>query len=214
VAVSAATILAGARAKLGDTYVYGADGPSTFDCSGLTQTVYKEAGISIPRTSEEQFNAGKPIDEANAVPGSLVFFGGNGYDGTPSSPGHVGIYIGGGQMIDAPHTGAVVRIDSIAGNVGFRDYGITGAGNADVLKAGIEGGLGTATGISGTSGLFSLPGEVIGFFSDADTYAQKLYHNFQLFFQPSTWVRAGSGIFGFTFVIFGLVLLSREAKGA
>jgi hypothetical protein len=81
--------------------------------------VYADLGITLPRTSEEQATVGAPVDSlADAQPGDLVFFAGS--DGTASSPGHVGIYIGNGQMIDAPHTGTDVQIQSVGQSVAIR----------------------------------------------------------------------------------------------
>ena len=89
---------------LGVPYVYGGASPSGFDCSGLVMYVYAQLGISLPHYTVAQWNATQPV--SSPQPGDLVFF-----DGL----GHVGIYIGNGQMVDAPHTGSVVRIDSISG---------------------------------------------------------------------------------------------------
>jgi peptidoglycan DL-endopeptidase CwlO len=89
---------------LGVPYVYGGASPTGFDCSGLVMYVYARLGISLPHYTVAQWNATQPV--ASPAPGDLVFF-----DGL----GHVGIYIGNGQMVDAPHTGSVVRIDSISG---------------------------------------------------------------------------------------------------
>ena len=103
-----------ALAQLGSPYVWGAEGPSTFDCSGLTSFAYAAAGISIPRVSRTQFAAYaglRPIDPLHLVAGDLVFFADN-----PANPGtihHVGMYIGKGLMVEAPHTGAVIRTSSI-----------------------------------------------------------------------------------------------------
>jgi cell wall-associated NlpC family hydrolase len=91
---------------LGVPYVYGGASPSGFDCSGLVMYVYGRLGISLPHYTVAQWNATVPISQSQMQPGDLVFF-----DGL----GHVGIYIGNGQFVDAPHTGSVVRIDSIAG---------------------------------------------------------------------------------------------------
>ena len=103
----AATIALG---YLGVPYVYGGASPSGFDCSGLVMYVYAKLGISLPHYTVAQWNATEPISQSQMQPGDLVFF-----DGL----GHVGIYIGNGQFVDAPHTGSVVRIDSIAGFVSF-----------------------------------------------------------------------------------------------
>jgi cell wall-associated NlpC family hydrolase len=79
--------------------------PSGFDCSGLVMYVYAQLGISLPHYTVSQWDVTEPISTSEMQPGDLVFF-----DGL----GHVGIYIGGGQFVDAPHTGSVVRIDSLA----------------------------------------------------------------------------------------------------
>ncbi|BAJ27998.1 MULTISPECIES: C40 family peptidase [Kitasatospora] len=95
-----------AVSKLGSWYAYGAAGPSSFDCSGLMQWAYKQAGVSIPRTSQAQAGAGTSLgtDIANARPGDLIIYYGDQH--------HVGMYVGNGQMIHAPHTGAQVRYES------------------------------------------------------------------------------------------------------
>lgn len=92
------------KAQLGKPYVYGAAGPNAFDCSGLTSYVYKNAlGIDIGRTTYDQLNAGIEVSQSELKVGDLVF---------PHS-GHVGIYIGNGQMIHAPQTGDVVKISPV-----------------------------------------------------------------------------------------------------
>ncbi|MGH9058742.1 MAG: C40 family peptidase, partial [Acidimicrobiales bacterium] len=86
-------------------YLWGGEGPGGFDCSGLVQAAYASAGVSLPRVAQAQFDAGPALPPGQAlVPGDLVFFGSSTSDVT-----HVGIYVGGGDMIDAPHTGAFVR---------------------------------------------------------------------------------------------------------
>jgi cell wall-associated NlpC family hydrolase len=103
-----------ALAQLGSPYVWGAEGPATFDCSGLTSFAYAAAGVTIPRVSRSQFAAYaslRPVDPLHLVPGDLVFFADN--PGNPSTIHHVGMYIGRGLMVEAPHTGAVVRTSSI-----------------------------------------------------------------------------------------------------
>jgi cell wall-associated NlpC family hydrolase len=103
--------IAFAKAQLGEPYQWGATGPDSWDCSGLTMMAYQSAAVSIPRTSREQWTFGTHIDSmADLLPGDLVFFA-SGSD--PSTIHHVGLYIGDGEMIHAPHTGDVVSIDSI-----------------------------------------------------------------------------------------------------
>jgi len=91
-----------ALAQLGDPYVYGAAGPDAWDCSGLTMGAWGAAGVSLPHSSSMQYNSGTHIAMSDLQPGDLVFF--------YSPISHVAIYLGGGQVVHAPHTGDVVRI--------------------------------------------------------------------------------------------------------
>jgi peptidoglycan DL-endopeptidase CwlO len=100
-----------ALAQLGDPYRWGATGPDTFDCSGLTSSAYRAAGVAIPRVSRAQWGAGPHVAVANLLPGDLVFYADNPAD--PATIHHVGMYIGNGLMLHAPHTGDVVRVASI-----------------------------------------------------------------------------------------------------
>ncbi|MEW2398701.1 NlpC/P60 family protein [Streptomyces sp. NPDC046862] len=104
-ATKAAKALAFARVQIGKPYVWGATGPDSYDCSGLTQAAWKAAGVDLPRTTYDQVNAGRTVALADARPGDLVFF----YDDIS----HVGLYIGNGMMIHAPKPGAYVREESI-----------------------------------------------------------------------------------------------------
>ncbi|ALO10512.1 Putative NPL or P60 family secreted protein [Streptomyces venezuelae] len=101
----AAEAVSFARAQLGKPYVWGATGPSAYDCSGLTQAAWRAAGVSLPRTTYTQINAGQRVSRSQLAPGDLIFF----YSGIS----HVGLYIGGGQMIHAPRPGAPVRVAPI-----------------------------------------------------------------------------------------------------
>ncbi|WP_370414465.1 NlpC/P60 family protein [Streptomyces fradiae] len=104
-ATKAAEALAFARAQIGKPYVWGATGPESYDCSGLTQAAWRAAGVDLPRTTWDQVKVGTRVATADLLPGDLVFF----YDDIS----HVGIYIGGGKMIHAPKPGAYVREESI-----------------------------------------------------------------------------------------------------
>nr|WP_107903984.1 C40 family peptidase [Streptomyces chartreusis] len=104
-ATKAEKTLAFARSQIGKPYVWGATGPDSYDCSGLTQAAWKAAGVDIPRVTYDQVNAGTTVPLSSAQPGDLVFF----YDDVT----HVGIYIGNGMMIHAPKPGAYVREESI-----------------------------------------------------------------------------------------------------
>lgn len=103
---SLSDLIAEAKAQLGKPYVYGADGPGSFDCSGLTQYVYGALGISLPRTAAQQQRAATSTSSPTA--GDLVFWG------NPAH--HVALYIGNGMMIAAPHTGDVVKIQQVYGS--------------------------------------------------------------------------------------------------
>ncbi|MGW5969112.1 NlpC/P60 family protein [Streptomyces sp. NPDC055186] len=102
----AGAAFAAAQSKLGTPYVYGATGPSSFDCSGLTSWAYAQAGVGLPRTSEAQTGAGTKISSQSQLQvGDLVFFFNDLH--------HVGLYAGNGQIIHAPRSGTVVRYESM-----------------------------------------------------------------------------------------------------
>ncbi|MEU9665024.1 NlpC/P60 family protein [Streptomyces bobili] len=104
-ATKAEKALAFARAQIGKPYVWGATGPDSYDCSGLTQAAWKAAGVTLPRVTYDQVNAGTTVSLSSAQPGDLVFF--------YADVTHVGIYIGNGMMIHAPKPGTYVREESI-----------------------------------------------------------------------------------------------------
>ena len=107
-----------AYSKLGSPYEWGASGPNTFDCSGFTSYVFRNAaGVSIPRTSGSQYGVGTSVSKSNLMPGDLVFFSSSGGRIT-----HVGIYVGGGNMIHSPQTGDVVKVSSINSAYYTRTY--------------------------------------------------------------------------------------------
>lgn len=116
-----ASIAKAAKQFLGVPYVWGGESPKGFDCSGLVQYVFGKYGIKTPRVSQDQFNKGKHISVNDAQAGDLVFF----RHGSGGDVGHVGIYIGGGKFIQAPHTGDVVKISNLKGYgnlAGIRRY--------------------------------------------------------------------------------------------
>jgi cell wall-associated NlpC family hydrolase len=100
-----------ARAQIGKPYEWGATGPDTFDCSGLTMRAWEQGGVQLPHYSVAQYEQAGKVAMGDIRPGDLVFFGSNKSD--HNSIYHVGLYIGGGNMIEAPYTGANVRISSI-----------------------------------------------------------------------------------------------------
>ena len=105
---AAAQIVAWAYARVGWRYTYGGAGPNTYDCSGFTMAAYATVGIALPHSATAQFRYGTPVAEADLEPGDLVFF----YSG----PGHVGIYVGGGLIIDARNSRVGVVYGSLTGS--------------------------------------------------------------------------------------------------
>src|SRR5205085_746726 len=100
----ASAAIAEARRQLGKPYVWGAAGPNSFDCSGLTMWAWRAGGVSLPHYTGAQYSATTHVPLSAIQPGDLIFY--NGME-------HVALYIGNGQIINAPHTGDVVRIDSL-----------------------------------------------------------------------------------------------------
>ncbi|MEU6704553.1 NlpC/P60 family protein [Streptomyces wuyuanensis] len=101
----AAAAVAAAQSAVGRPYVWGANGPSGFDCSGLTQWSYAQAGVGLPRTSQAQRYAGQQVPLSQARPGDLVTY--------RSDASHVAMYVGNGQVVHAPYPGAAVRYDPV-----------------------------------------------------------------------------------------------------
>ncbi|MDF2978928.1 MAG: hypothetical protein K0S40_3656 [Actinomycetospora sp.] len=102
---AASEIIAAARSQIGVPYVWGGTSPDGFDCSGLTQYAFGKAGVELPRTSRAQATEGQEVDADSMQPGDLIFFN--------SPVSHVGIYIGGGQMIEAQQTGTDVKVSNV-----------------------------------------------------------------------------------------------------
>ncbi|MEV5569603.1 NlpC/P60 family protein [Spirillospora sp. NPDC052269] len=96
-----------AMTKIGDPYVWGASGPSSFDCSGLVMWAFEQLGVNLPHYTGDQWNAGPHVSRDQLRPGDLVFF-------YPDLH-HIGMYVGAGKILHAPHTGDVVKIDDLAG---------------------------------------------------------------------------------------------------
>ncbi|MFF3321910.1 NlpC/P60 family protein [Streptomyces sp. NPDC002889] len=101
----AAAAVHAARSVIGRPYVWGANGPTGFDCSGLTQWSYAQAGVGLPRTSQAQAHAGRQVPLSQAQPGDIVTYRGD--------ASHVGMYVGNGQVVHAPYPGASVRYDPV-----------------------------------------------------------------------------------------------------
>lgn len=147
---TAAKVIAEAKKFLGVKYVWGGESPSGFDCSGLTQYVYKKFGVNLPRVAADQAHAGKAVSAAEAKPGDLVFYH------NPAS--HVGIYLGNGKMLDAPNSRSVVRIEKLwPGVSGFRRVLPDSAFASSALRAASSSGV-AASGGAVASLAAKLPG--------------------------------------------------------
>jgi len=144
-----------AQQEIGIPYVWGGASPSGgFDCSGLMQWIYGQAGIKIPRTSREQKAAGVSIPLSQAQPGDLLLYT---YNGSPSNPGpdnHVGMYVGPGEMIDAPRPGKTVEYDPI--DMSAFDTAVRIPGNAGL------GGVGQAAEANRAAGYITGAGWALG----------------------------------------------------
>jgi hypothetical protein len=176
------------RKVLGDEYVYGAAGPSTFDCSGLVQWAAHQVGITAPRTSEAQWAWVQKISKAELQPGDLVF---TQWPGDNASPGHVQVYVGNGNVIGADTTDVEqVPLSGDAGHVvGYgRIPGISGAAAA-----------------SAGGGLLSLalPADVLDMFSQAETVFTKLLW----VLNPENAARVVAAVAGAFLALFGVAFL-------
>jgi hypothetical protein len=186
--------------QAGDKYFYGGDTPATgFDCSGLIYDALLSLGVSNPpRTSEAQYAASTKISASQLAPGDLVFAQ---FPGDNASPGHVGIYIGGGQIFSAQDPQLGIGISTLA------SWGsnIVGYGNIDNIKT--TAGAGT-TDTSLLGGIISWPSEITGFFSDADSFVTKL----AWLVKPGNWLRIGA--FGVAVVLIIIALYAFVRVGS
>ena len=112
-------VIAFARAQLGKPYVWAGAGPDVWDCSGLTMMAFREIGIYMPHYAASQYTMGTPVPVSQAQPGDLLFWTS---DGSVAGIHHVALYIGNGTFIEAPHTGANVRYDTLYGLDGYPDF--------------------------------------------------------------------------------------------
>ena len=207
--VSGPQIAAEAEKFRGVPYVWGGASPSGLDCSGLVQLTLRSLGVrNVPRTSEDQWAWVQKISADQAGPGDLVFFTG----ADPPSPGHVGIITAAGnaqhgpEMVDAPHTGAVVSL---------QQFDPAGTGDSRVVGYGrVPGAAGAAPGQgAGGGGLLSWPGDVTRFFADADQALGTASAVALALFRPSTYIRVAAGGLALLFLVAGLVFLVKAAAG-
>jgi len=159
--VTGGSVVADAEQYLGVPYQWGGTDPATgLDCSGLVQRVYGDLGVQLPRTSQEQAQVGTPVAGlAQAQPGDLVFF-----EPSSTGPGHVGIYIGNGEMIDAPHTGTDVQIQRVGQPSEIRR--VLPAADTGTAPGAAAPASGTASGGSIPAGL-GVPSDLVPVFQSA-----------------------------------------------
>lgn len=198
--VSGTALVAEVEKFKGFPYVFGASGPHAFDCSGLVQFALTTLGEkNVPRTSEAQWAWVQKVSKANLQPGDLVFAQ---FPGDPqASPGHVGVYIGNGNVFSARSPSAGIGVDSLAswGNavVGFGRP----PGQAPGTAAASTGG--------GGGGILSWPGEITGFFKDANTFVTAL----MWITKPSNWVRIIAFLAGLGLLLFAIHALIAAGSG-
>jgi len=198
-AVTGDQIVTEAKRFVGVPYVWGGSSPQGFDCSGLVQYTLNQLGIKAPRTSEQQWAWSQHITKDQLQPGDLVF-----EDPAAGGPGHVVIYAGGNQVVEAPHTGLDVRVRQL----GSRES-IVGYGRPVGMKSATPGSGANAqdAGWNLSLGSLVLPPPVIGWFTTAEQFAQSALW----FLDPTNWVRIISGAFGMVFLVAGLFFLAGAA---
>lgn len=206
-ALDIAAVIGLTKQQLGKRYVFGTAGPGTFDCSGLTQYVYKPQGINLPHHAADQAKLGKPVSPGDIQPGDLVFS--NWGDG-PNS--HVGIAVSKNQIIDAPHTGAVVRYDNLSDGymshvTAIRRMGPGGSGLGDLGDA-----VDKATGaIADATGLGAISEAIKGVGAPLLSVGKLSDQLFKVF-MPSNFIRLVSGIAGAILIFWGIALLARDIR--
>lgn len=150
---TADTIIAYGMQEIGKPYHYGDEGPNAFDCSGLMQFIFGKAGIKLPRTAAQQQKFATPVSKP--VPGDLVFFG------NPAH--HVGLYLGAGRMLAAPHTGAQVRVQSVGDATSYGRVAGAGTGTAAQLVSTVTTPISNAFDVSGLLDRLADSGRILMF---------------------------------------------------
>lgn len=190
--VSGQQIVDEAKTFIGDPYVYGASGPSSFDCSGLVQYVLTKLGVKgVPRTSETQWNWVQKISRSQLQPGDLIF---EQWPGDNSPPGHVVIYAGNGQVVEAPQPGQSVQQRPWSA----AETTIVGYGRIPGAHAPSSGG-----GLLGSLFSLVLPQDVLDLFGTAE----KLAAATMWWINPENWARVIAGVMGLFLGLFGIGFL-------
>lgn len=208
-AVSVAAVIATMKSVLGAPYVWAAEGPDTFDCSGLMMWAWAKNGVQLPRTSQMQAKFGTASSLATIKAGDLVL---SDWGSGPNS--HVGMYIGGGQLIHTPRPGQGVKIAALDAN--YRSHvtavrripGTTAGSTGDATQAGFLPDLGSiGDGLMAPLNLLaSGTSAIAGSMKDVGAFAELLLK----LALPSTWIRIVSGTMGVGLVGLGLLFLIKE----
>jgi hypothetical protein len=179
--------------EAGDRYFYGGTSPATgFDCSGIIYDALLKLGVSNPpRTSEDQYAYTTHIQKSQLAPGDLVFAQ---FPGDNASPGHVGIYIGGGNVFSAQDPQLGIGISTLA-SWGSNIVGYGRLPNETTTAADIS-----STDSGGLGGILSIPSEITGFFSDADKFVNLI----MWLAKPQDWLRIGAFFFGILLIAIAL----------
>jgi hypothetical protein len=229
-AISGNDILTYARKFLGDPYVWGGTGPDSFDCSGLVYYVLNHLGVhDVPRVADDQYGWTTRIQESQLAPGDLIFSRWSGDDVGPHGVGHVGIYAGNGQVLEASQSGEPVHIIPYDRNykqhtVGYGRVPSSSAGsatpgidNTDSTTATMSATLVDIPGMSflgpilgGTSGVASTVADLAVAFQAMLSSVNAAITLFSSLFKPQLWLRVGMfivGVLGFTS---GVIILARS----
>lgn len=231
-AASVASAIKAAVSKIGSPYVWGAVGPSTFDCSGLMVWAWKKEGITLPRTSQAMASYGTAVPLGKIKPGDLVT---SNWGSGPSS--HVAMYVGGGKVIHAPRPGRSVtlanldatyksKINAVRRVPGTSSAGVDEAGFGlpspgdifdwekqfleDMGEAGADAGGLTST----LTAPLRIAGAALGSIATSLAGVGQFATLLMKLALPSTWVRIACGLLGTVILFLGLGFLVREARGA
>lgn len=221
-AVNGSDVVAYARTQLGDPYVWGAEGPDKFDCSGLVQYVYQHFGIHTPRTTYQMTASGSPlkrITRADLTAGDLIF---SNWGGRRSS--HVGIYDGKGNIIEAPAPGQNVKVTRLGpGYWAHVDDMRRVPGTSATAPAGSDGGGNLLEELGSTiGGLIPRPQNLTDAVSNVGTAAGSVAKSLMSVSEvanlitraalPSNILRGFYGMFGVIFVLIGIWFLAKEVR--